>query len=235
MEAWSGKNLNFLDGQIILVDKPYKWSSFDVVKKVRNHIGKKLGIKKIKVGHAGTLDPLATGLLIIATGKFTKKIDELMGLVKVYTGDIQVGATTPSFDLETEINETFSNEGITSEALINAKNKLSGLIQQVPPMFSAKKINGQRAYMLAREGKEIELKSREVNVTQFDIDSSEFPKVNFTIECSKGTYIRSIARDFGLELNSGGHLTSLRRESIGSFSVKESYTPDSFAEALNQL
>ncbi len=235
MTPWKGTNLDFLEGQIILIDKPYSWTSFDVVKKIRWNLRHQLGVKKIKVGHAGTLDPLATGLLIIATGKFTKNIDQLMGMDKVYTGTIKVGETTPSFDLETKVDESFSNDGIGESELKVATQKLTGTIQQVPPIFSAKKVNGIRAYHLARAGKEVELKAREVHIKNFEIDDSTFPLVNFDITCSKGTYIRSIARDFGLELNSGGHLTALRRESIGEFSVEDSYSPESFIEVLNRL
>jgi len=235
MNPWNGESLEFLDGQLILIDKPYGWTSFDVVKKIRSNICKKLNVKKIKVGHAGTLDPLATGLLIIATGKFTKKIDDLMGLEKEYSGIIKLGATTPSFDLETELDQEFKTDDLTTDKVLLAAKKLTGELDQIPPIFSAKKIDGKRAYKLARAGKEVELKSRKVLVKKFDTKSLGIPNVEFNITCSKGTYIRSLARDLGLELNNGGHLTVLRRESIGQFKVSTAITPESFTEALKGL
>jgi tRNA pseudouridine55 synthase len=206
-------------GAVFLVDKPLGWTSFQVVNKLRWVIRKTHKIKKIKVGHAGTLDPLATGLLIICVGKKTKDIEFYQGEEKEYTGTITVGGITASFDLETEINQTFPTEKITEQDLQEAAASLSGSIEQYPPAFSAVKIDGKRAYELARKGEEVKVKSRNVMVTKFDIDTSEFPKVHFKIVCSKGTYIRSMASDFGKKLNNGAYLSALRRERIGEFSL----------------
>lgn len=206
-------------GTVFLVDKPLEWTSFQVVNKLRWVIRKTHNIKKIKVGHAGTLDPLATGLLIICIGKKTKEIELYQGKEKEYTGTITIGGTTPSFDLETEIAETFPTQHITEEELKAAVLKLTGDIEQYPPIFSAVKIDGKRAYEGARKGEDVKVKPRQVQVTKFEIDSSDFPKIHFTIVCSKGTYIRSIASDFGKLLNNGAHLSALRRERIGEFSL----------------
>ena len=206
-------------GAVFLVDKPLDWTSFQVVNKLRWVIRKTFKIKKIKVGHAGTLDPLATGLLIICVGKKTKEIDTYQGKEKEYTGTITVGGTTASFDLEKEIDQNFPTEHITEEELQAAALKLTGEIEQYPPIFSAVKIDGKRAYESARKGEEVKVKPRQVTVSKFDIDTSEFPKVHFTIVCSKGTYIRSMASDFGKLLNNGAHLSALRRERIGEFSL----------------
>ena len=216
-ESYSEEELR--SGVVFLVDKPLEWTSFQVVNKLRWVIKKTHNIKKIKVGHAGTLDPLATGLLIVCVGKKTKEIEVFQGKEKEYTGTILVGATTPSFDLETEIDKTYSIDGITAADLEKAAESLTGDIDQYPPVFSAVKIDGKRAYESARKGEKVEVKLRKVKVSKFDIDSSEFPKVHFRIVCSKGTYIRSIASDFGKALNSGAHLSSLRRERIGQFSI----------------
>ena len=209
----------FQSGQVLLVDKPLSWTSFQVVNKIRWNIRKDHNIKKIKVGHAGTLDPLATGLLVICTGRKTKEIESFQGQEKEYTGTFVLGSTTPSFDLETEIDSTFPLEGITEEDLQNAVSKLSGDITQYPPVFSAVKINGKRAYESARKGEEIKMNPRVVTVSKFEIDSSNFPNINFTIICSKGTYIRTIASDFGKILDNGAHLSVLRRERIGEFRI----------------
>jgi len=209
----------FQSGQVLLVDKPLSWTSFQVVNKIRWNIRKDHNIKKIKVGHAGTLDPLATGLLVICTGRKTKEIESFQGQEKEYTGTFVLGSTTPSFDLETEIDSTFPLEGITEEDLQNAVSKLSGDITQYPPVFSAVKINGKRAYESARKGEEIKMNPRVVTVSKFEIDSSNFPNINFTIVCSKGTYIRTIASDFGKILDNGAHLSVLRRERIGEFRI----------------
>ena len=190
-----------------------------MVNKIRWNIRKDHNIKKIKVGHAGTLDPLATGLLVICTGRKTKEIESFQGQEKEYTGTFVLGSTTPSFDLETEIDSTFPLEGITEEDLQNAVSKLSGDITQYPPVFSAVKINGKRAYESARKGEEIKMNPRVVTVSKFEIDSSNFPNINFTIVCSKGTYIRTIASDFGKILDNGAHLSVLRRERIGEFRI----------------
>lgn len=216
----------FLEGKTILVDKPYGWTSFDVVNKIRWHLKKKLNVKKIKVGHAGTLDPLATGLLIVCTGKHTKLIESIMPGLKTYTGTFLVGKTTPSFDLETEFDSEFSIEHITEDLLESARKSLTGKINQIPPVFSAKQIDGKRAYDFARAGKEIELSPVEVEIHDFEISAESFPEVNFKITCSKGTYIRSIARDFGKLLNSGATLIALRRTRSGDFSIENATTPD---------
>ena len=209
----------FQSGQVLLVDKPLNWTSFQVVNKIRWNIRKDHNIKKIKVGHAGTLDPLATGLLVICTGRKTKEIESYQGQEKEYTGTFVLGSTTPSFDLETEIDSTFPIEGITEEDLQNTVAQLSGNITQYPPVFSAVKINGKRAYESARKGEEIKMNPRVVTVSKFEIDSSDFPNINFTIVCSKGTYIRTIASDFGKILDNGAHLSVLRRERIGEFRI----------------
>jgi len=216
-ESYSEEELR--SGVVFLVDKPLEWTSFQVVNKLRWVIKKTHNIKKIKVGHAGTLDPLATGLLIVCVGKKTKEIEVFQGKEKEYTGTIFVGATTPSFDLETEIDKTYSIDDITAADLEKAAESLTGDIHQYPPVFSAIKIDGKRAYESARKGEKVEVKLRKVKVSKFEIDASEFPKVHFRIVCSKGTYIRSIASDFGKALNSGAHLSSLRRERIGQHSI----------------
>ena len=232
---WQGKDLDFQEGKIILIDKPLGWTSFDVVKKIRFHVKKKLNLRKIKVGHAGTLDPLATGLLIVCTGRFTKRINELMGLEKVYSGTIKIGSTTPSFDLESDIDHEFPVDHITDEKITMAAQSLTGPLDQIPPIFSAIKVNGKRAYKLARKGEEVELKPKPITVHKFQADSTDFPNVSFIINCSKGTYIRSLARDLGLELDSGAHLTELRRDEIGSFKTENAHSVDSFISLLNQI
>ena len=203
--------MDFLAGETILVDKPLGWTSFDVVNKVRWNLKRALGVKNIKVGHAGTLDPLASGLLILCTGKHTKTIDSIMAGEKTYTGTILLGKTTPSYDLETEYNAEFPVEHITTEMMLDVAKQLTGNIMQVPPVFSAKQVDGQRAYDLARAGKTVELKANAIEVAKFTIDASRFPEIDFEITCSKGTYIRSMAHDFGKLLDSGGTLIRLRR------------------------
>lgn len=223
---------DYISGQILLIDKPLHWTSFQVVNKLRWEIRQAFNIKKIKVGHAGTLDPLATGLLIICTGKMTKQIDAYQGQEKEYTGTLVLGSTTPSFDLETEINETFSTEHIT-EALIHETTKLFvGDIEQFPPVFSAIKKDGKRLYEFARAGENVEIKPRIVHISEFEITKIEFPEVQFRVVCSKGTYIRSLAYDFGKALHSGAHLSVLKRTSIGKFHVENAVTPDTFIESL---
>lgn len=206
------------EGDVLLVDKPYRCTSFDVVGKVRQFIKRKYQLK-VKVGHAGTLDPLATGLLIICVGRFTKQIDNYQAQEKEYTGTFRLGATTPSFDLEKPVDATFPFDHITSELVEEVKQRFMGEIEQVPPQFSAVRLGGRRAYELAREGEEVAITPRQVSIPTFDITRCELPDIDFRIVCSKGTYIRSIARDFGFELNSGAHLTALRRTRIGDFGV----------------
>jgi tRNA pseudouridine55 synthase len=219
----------YQDGQVILVDKPLKWSSFQAVNKLKYTLINYLKLpKKFKIGHAGTLDPLASGLLIICTGKFTKRIEEMQGLPKEYTGTICLGATTPSYDLETEINETFPTEHITEKLLLDTIPSFLGEINQKPPVFSAIKKDGKRLYESARAGVEVEIASRKVTVSEFEITRFELPEVDFRIVCSKGTYIRSIAYDLGIALQSGGHLTALRRTKIGDFSVNYAINPIDF-------
>lgn len=223
---------DFLEGQVLLFNKPLGWSSFDVVKKVRGIIKSSKNIRKIKVGHAGTLDPLADGLLIICTGKFTKRIDEIQGQKKVYTGEITLGATTPSYDKETEVDQTFDLSKITDKIIYKTSKKFEGKIMQKPPIFSALKREGKRLYQHAREGTKVEIQAREVEIESFKIISIEIPKITFEIICSKGTYIRSLAHDFGKELNNGAHLSSLRREMIGDFSFSDAISIDSFKENI---
>ena len=223
---------DFKNGQVLLIDKPLEWTSFQAVNKLRWHIKQRFKIKKIKVGHAGTLDPLATGLLIICTGKQTKEIHTYQGQEKEYTGTFTVGATTPSYDLETEIDETYSTEHITEELLKETTKQFIGEIQQKPPIFSAIKKDGKRLYELARKGETTEIQARTVTITEFEITNINFPKVDFRVVCSKGTYIRSLAYDFGKALNSGAHLSTLRRTKIGDFSVDNAASIEGFIESL---
>ncbi|WP_299521891.1 tRNA pseudouridine(55) synthase TruB [uncultured Lutibacter sp.] len=221
---------DFKNGQVLLIDKPLEWTSFQVVNKLRWHIRQKFGIKKIKVGHAGTLDPLATGLLIICTGKFTKQINEYQGQIKEYTGEFTLGATTPSYDLETEVNASFPITHITSALIHNTTKQFIGEIDQIPPIFSALKKDGKRLYELARAGETTEINSRKINIAEFEITKIDVPKVKFRVVCSKGTYIRSLAYDFGIALNSGAHLSELRRTKIGKFSVDNALEPIAYIE-----
>lgn len=223
---------DYLEGQILLIDKPLTWTSFQAVNALKWAIRRKFELKKIKIGHAGTLDPLATGLLLVCTGKFTKRIIELQGQVKEYTGTITLGATTPSYDLETEVDNTYPTEHITEELIHQATAQFIGEIQQFPPVFSALKKDGKRLYEYAREGKEVEIKSRSVEILKFEITNIEMPNITFRVVCSKGTYIRSLANDFGKALDSGAHLSSLRRTKIGDFNVDNAVTPLDFQDAL---
>ncbi|MGO4919288.1 tRNA pseudouridine(55) synthase TruB [Maribacter spongiicola] len=223
---------DYLSGQVLLIDKPLEWSSFQAVNKLKWAIRKKFSLKKFKIGHAGTLDPLATGLLIICTGKFTKKITEYQGQEKEYTGVFTLGGTTASYDLETEVNETFATDHITPDLINTTTQQFIGDIEQAPPVFSALKQDGKRLYELAREGKTVVIPKRKVNVSAFDITDIDGLNIHFRIACSKGTYIRSIAHDFGKALNSGAHLTALRRTKIGDFNVDNAQDPLVFAEKL---
>ena len=222
----------YKNGQVLLIDKPLTWTSFQVVNKLRWEIRQRFDIKKIKVGHAGTLDPLATGLLIICTGKQTKQIDTYQGQVKEYTGTFTLGGTTPSYDLETEIDNTFPTAHITEELLHETTKQFVGEIQQKPPIFSAIKKDGKRLYELARKGETTEIKERTVTVSSFEITKIKLPEVEFRIICSKGTYIRSIAFDYGKALNSGGYLSALRRTKIGNFSVDDAFSVEEFITNL---
>ena len=222
----------FAEGQIVLIDKPLTWSSFQAVNKIKWSLKKHLGLKKIKVGHAGTLDPLATGLLIVCTGKFTKRISELQGMEKEYTGTFYIGATTPSYDLETEVNQTFPTEHITEELIHATVPQFLGEIDQKPPIFSAIKKDGKRLYEHARKGEEVEIAFRKTTIHEFEITRIALPEIDFRVVCSKGTYIRSLANDFGEALQSGAHLTVLRRTKIGEFSVEGAITPDAFEDGV---
>ena len=220
------------EGELLLIDKPLEWTSFQVVNKIRWALKRKFNIKKLKVGHAGTLDPLATGLLVICTGKMTKKISEFQDLDKTYIGTITLGATTPSFDLETPINKRFPLKHLNKEKIIEAKKNFIGTINQYPPIFSAIKKKGKRLYEFARIGKKIEIQSRKVVIYSFEFSKINLPDLNFKLKCSKGTYIRSLANDFGKSIDSGGYLSSLRRTAVGSFKIKNSIQLQEFIEKL---
>lgn len=223
---------DYLAGQVLLIDKPLDWTSFQVVNKLRWEIRQAFNIKKIKVGHAGTLDPLATGLLVICTGKMTKQIDTFQGQIKEYTGTIVLGSTTPSYDLETEINETFNTSHITEDLIHQTTKQFTGKIDQFPPIFSALKKEGKRLYEYARAGETVEIKSRKISIQEFEITNIDGLNIDFRVVCSKGTYIRSLANDFGKALNSGGHLSVLRRTKIGDFDVKNGLSIDDFIKNL---
>jgi tRNA pseudouridine55 synthase len=222
----------YSSGQVLLFDKPLNWTSFQVVNKVRWIIKQHYGLKKIKVGHAGTLDPLATGLLIICTGKETKNITTYQAQEKEYIGTFTLGATTPSYDLETEIDQRFSTKDLTVERLHAITSEFEGEIQQKPPIYSAIKKDGKRLYELAREGKTTEIKSRTVTVSRFELTSIDLPNVKFKISCSKGTYIRSLAHDYGVGLENGAHLSELRRTRIGNYHVEDAITIEEFDTIL---
>ena len=211
-------------GGVILLNKPYEWTSFQAVNKVKYLLKHYYDLKKVKIGHAGTLDPLATGLLILCIGKYTKKIEEYQAQEKEYTGTFYLGATTPCFDKEKEIDNYYPTEHITEEDIYKAAEHFLGEQEQVPPVFSALKVNGVRAYEFARENKDVELKSRKITIKEFEITRINMPEVDFRIVCSKGTYIRSIARDFGSYLNSGAYLTALCRTRIGDYKLSDSQT-----------
>ena len=223
----------YQEGKVLLIDKPLEWTSFQVVNKVRWLIKRHFDIKKIKVGHAGTLDPLATGLLILCVGKFTKKIDTYQAQEKEYTGIFTLGATTPSYDLETEIDQTFDISRITTEMIYEATKQFTGTIQQKPPVFSALKKDGKRLYEFARAGEKVEVPSRTITISKFEITHIELPKVNFRVVCSKGTYIRSLSHDFGKALDNGAHLSALRRTRIGDFKVEDAVNIEEFERNLS--
>ncbi|NNE30292.1 MAG: tRNA pseudouridine(55) synthase TruB [Saprospiraceae bacterium] len=225
----------FLAGELILVDKPESWTSFDVVNKIRFALKGLLGIKKIKVGHSGTLDPKATGLLVICIGKMTKKIEQLQGLDKEYTGTLRLGATTPSYDAESDIDQEYPWEHIDLELLENTRDQFLGEQKQIPPMFSAIKVDGQPLYKLARKGQTRELKARDIKIHNFEINGFDAPEVSFTVHCSKGTYIRSLAFDFGKALDSGAYLSSLRRTEIGPYSLSDAWVLDDLIRSLEKL
>ncbi|PKQ44882.1 tRNA pseudouridine(55) synthase TruB [Confluentibacter flavum] len=224
---------DYQSGQILLIDKPLHWTSFQVVNKLRWELKQRFKLKNIKVGHAGTLDPLATGLLIICTGKMTKQIDTFQTQIKEYTGTLILGSTTPSYDLETDINETFPTEHITHKLIEETTKQFTGDIQQYPPVFSAIKKDGKRLYEFARAGEDVEINSRLVTIETFEIIKKDALNVDFRVVCSKGTYIRSLAHDFGKALQSGAHLSALRRTKIGDFNVANAITVDQFVKSLN--
>ncbi|NDG53286.1 MAG: tRNA pseudouridine(55) synthase TruB [Flavobacteriia bacterium] len=225
--------IDYIEGHTLLINKPLRWTSFDVVKKIRNTLRTALNIKKIKVGHAGTLDPLADGLLIVCTGKFTKRINEFQAQEKEYTAEFTLGATTPSFDLETEVNETFDYNHITEDMLKTTAESLTGNILQTPPIYSAIKQDGKRLYEHARKGEDVKIKERMVHVSKFDIIKVEMPKVHIRIVCSKGTYIRSLAQTFGKNLNSGAHLSQLTRTRIGKFELSQAIDIQEFIDSFS--
>ena len=225
--------MDFLKGEIFHIDKPYGWTSFAVVGKLRYHISKRIGVKKIKVGHAGTLDPLASGVLVVCTGKATKRIDELQAGVKEYIAEIKLGATTPSFDLETEVDATYPWEHITREQVEEVlKTQFIGCIEQVPPSYSACKVNGKRAYKMARTGAEVELKAKTLIINEIEVLEFEGQKLVVRVLCGKGTYIRALARDIGLALGSGGHLTNLRRTQVGDVRVEKCMSVDDAVQMI---
>ena len=226
--------LNITEGEILLVNKPYRWTSFDVIGSLRGLMKHLLGGKKIKVGHAGTLDPLATGLLIVCTGKATKRIEEFKDFDKEYTGTFVLGATTPSYDMEKEVNETFPTSHITPQMIQEAALGLSGDIMQIPPMFSAIKIDGKRAYESARKDKDLGLAARPVSVPVFEITRIEMPEVHFRIVCSKGTYIRALARDFGEALQSGAYMSALCRTRVGPHKLENAFEVEQLKEILRK-
>ncbi len=225
---------NPLDGEILYIDKPLHWSSFDAVKRLRGAMQRRLGIKKMKVGHAGTLDPLATGVMIICTGRATKRIDELQAHTKEYIATVALGATTPSFDLETEIDATYPTKHITKELVEQALQQFTGRIEQVPPTYSACKIDGKRAYKFARKGQEVELKPKILIIDEIELLEYSQQSIVIRVVCSKGTYIRALARDIGKALNSGGHLTVLRRTRVGDISVNDCLSVEQAIEFIEK-
>ncbi len=226
--------LDFKEGEILYIDKPLKWTSFAVVNKLRYHISRKMGVKKIKVGHAGTLDPLATGVMIICTGKATKRIEEFQYHTKEYIATLQLGATTPSFDLEKEIDATYPTEHITREMVEEVLKKFIGTIEQVPPVFSACKVDGKRAYDLARKGDEVELKAKTLVIDDIELLECNLPEIKIRVVCSKGTYIRALARDIGQALDSGAHLTGLIRTRVGDVKLEDCMKSEDFEQWLDK-
>ena len=224
---------DFKNGQVLLINKPLNWTSFQVVNKIRWLIKNKFGIKKIKVGHAGTLDPLATGLLIICTGKMTKKISSFQNQTKKYTGTFLIGSTTPSFDLETKPDNNFAVDHINKDLIINATKSFIGKIKQKPPIYSAIKKDGKRLYESARIGKDVEINDRDIEILNFNISRINMPHIDFEVECSKGTYIRALANDFGKKLNSGATLYKLNRTKIGKYSVNKSISIEEFTKNMS--
>ena len=227
--------MNFIAGEILYIDKPLGWTSFDAVKRLRGALTRRMKVKKLKVGHAGTLDPLATGVMILCTGRATKRIDELQAGVKEYIATIALGATTPSYDLETEIDATYSTDHITRELVEQTLERFKGRIEQVPPEFSACKIDGKRAYELARKGKEVNLKPKILVIEEIELLDFDPTSIRIRVVCSKGTYIRALARDIGAALGSGGHLTALRRTRVGDVRVESCLTVEQAAELIKTV
>jgi tRNA pseudouridine55 synthase len=229
------RNYDFVSGEVLLFDKGLNWTSFDLVQKVRNSLCRAMSIKKLKVGHAGTLDPLASGLMILCTGKSTKKIESIQGGIKEYIAELKFGATTPSFDLESDENETFAYSQITKENLAESLSSFCGEIEQVPPVFSAVKVDGKRAYELARKGEEPKLRAKKIVIESIEIVSFNLPEVVLRVVCGKGTYIRALARDIGVSLNSGAYLTGLRRTRIGDYQVGDALSIEYFLNNINSF
>ena len=227
--------MNFIEGEILYVDKPLGWTSFDAVKRLRGALTRRMHVKKMKVGHAGTLDPLATGVIILCTGRATKQIDTLQAGVKEYVATIALGATTPSFDLETEIDATYPTEHITRDKVLDVLSRFTGRIEQVPPAFSACKIDGHRAYDLARKGKEVQLKPKILVIDEIELLDYAEKQITVRVVCSKGTYIRALARDIGAALDSGGHLTALRRTRVGDIRVEDCLSVEQAAELIKTV
>ena len=225
---------DFVAGEVIPIFKPYTWTSFQIVSKIRYHLSRKYGIKRFKVGHAGTLDPLATGVLLLCTGKATKRIEELQSHTKEYEADIMLGATTPSFDMEHPVNATYPYEHITREKVLDVLEQFTGDIAQRPPLFSACKVDGKRAYDLARKGSDMELAPKQIRIDSIELLDFELPKMKIRVVCGKGTYIRSLARDIGEALQSGAYLTALTRTRFGEYELKNCINPEAFKEWLDK-
>ena len=226
--------MDFVAGEVIAINKPYTWTSFQIVNKIRYHLSRKYGIKRFKVGHAGTLDPLATGVLLLCTGKATKKIEELQSHTKEYVAEIMLGATTPSFDMEHPVNATYPHEHITREMVEETLKRFVGDIEQRPPLFSACKVDGKRAYDLARKGSDMELAPKPIRIDSIELLQCELPKIRIRVVCGKGTYIRSLARDIGEALDSGAYLTALERTRVGKYELTDCITPEAFPEWLEK-
>lgn len=224
--------MDYISGEILVIDKPYRWTSFDAVKRLRGAVQRRLNAKRFKVGHAGTLDPLATGVLLVCTGRATKRIAELQEGMKEYVAEITFGATTPSYDLEKEIDAIYPWEHITPELIAETLPKFQGHVMQVPPVFSAVKVDGKRAYNYARKGKEVEIKAKPLEIKELEVLNWEAPKLTLRVLCSKGTYIRALARDFGEAMNSGAHLTALRRTRVGDYTIDDAMSLDQALELI---
>lgn len=224
--------MDYISGEILVIDKPYRWTSFDAVKRLRGAVQRRLNAKRFKVGHAGTLDPLATGVLLVCTGRATKRIAELQEGMKEYVAEITFGATTPSYDLEKEIDATYPWEHITPELIAETLPKFQGHVMQVPPVFSAVKVDGKRAYNYARKGKEVEIKAKPLQIKELEVLSWEAPKLTLRVLCSKGTYIRALARDLGEAMNSGAYLTALRRTRVGDYTIDDAMSLDQALELI---